>query len=46
MLADIVVDTNVLMHADNPQEVRQPACSDLIAEMRDASVRGRGVRLK
>jgi hypothetical protein len=33
MLADIVLDTNVLVHADNLQEPRRQDCCELIAEM-------------
>jgi hypothetical protein len=35
MLADIVLDTNVLVHADNPEEVRQHASRELLIELRD-----------
>lgn len=33
MLVDIVLDTNVLVHADNPEEPRREMCCDLLCEM-------------
>lgn len=33
MLVDIVLDTNVLMHAENPEEPRMPMCCELVSQM-------------
>jgi len=33
MLVDIVLDTNVLMHAHNPEELRHDTCRELVQEM-------------
>jgi hypothetical protein len=39
VLEDIVVDTNVLMHADNPNEVRQADATDFLTRLLDAETR-------
>lgn len=33
MLADVVIDTNVLMHASDPRQDHQEACLEVIARM-------------
>jgi hypothetical protein len=33
MLGDIVVDTNVMMHAHDPREARQKSCTELLEEL-------------
>jgi len=35
MLADVVIDTNILLHAENKQEQRQQSCQILIDLLRD-----------
>jgi hypothetical protein len=39
MLIDIVVDTNVLAHADNPQEQRQQDAIDLLTRLLNSETR-------
>ena len=37
MLADIVIDTNVFLHAENEQEVRRESCQSLVALLREGN---------
>lgn len=37
MLADIVLDTNVLLHAHNPEEARHQASQELLIELRNGA---------
>ena len=39
MLTDLVIDTNVLMHADNPQEPRYADAAQLVVAVAGANVR-------
>lgn len=36
VLADVVIDTNVLKHADDPRQQQQQECIDLIVQMLEA----------